>query len=109
MRSSDYAKRRIMWITRLSTMSNAMGTQEEFIEYIRKTDRIEQYCRVVACCRILGLKCDEITIESVTQACKTQLVSPGVHSKLAKEMTAARNDIIKWIRKNPNWRQIPRL
>ncbi len=86
-----------------------MSTQEKFIEYIRRTDRGEQLCRVIACCRILGLKTDEITIESVEQSCKTQRVSPGVHSKLAKEMTAARDDIIKWIRENPDWKQIPRF
>jgi len=90
-------------------MSNAMSTPEEsFTEYVLRTGRAEQFCRVLDCCRILGLKSDEITIESVEQACKTQLVSPGVHSKLTKEMKAARDDIIKWIRENPDWKQIPR-
>jgi hypothetical protein len=44
---------------------------------------------------------DEITIDSVERAWKTQLSSPGVHADLACEMTEAKNTIVKWIEENP--------
>jgi hypothetical protein len=85
-----------------------MGTFKEFMDYLRTTNRLRQFNQVTVGCRILGLKRDEITIDSVEQAYKTQRESPGVHSKLAEEMAEARDNIIRWIRENPEWRQIPR-
>jgi hypothetical protein len=79
---------------------------DKFIEYISKADRIKHYMRVVASCRILGLKSDQITVDP---ALKEQLASPGVHSTLGKEMKAAHDNIIKWIQENPEWKQIPRM
>ena len=86
-----------------------MSTPEDFFEYVRKTDQGRRFRKVIIGCRILGLKCDEITIELVERAYKTQLSSPGVHSKLAEEMTVARDNIVDWIRGNPSWQQIPRF
>lgn len=84
-----------------------MAKSDEFLEFLRSSGRIKQYMRVVACCRILGLNPAEMTVESVDQA--WQLGSPGVHSKLQEEITAARNDILKWMRENPDWKQFPKF
>lgn len=82
---------------------------DKFMAYLEETHRLDQCGRVINCCRILGLKCDEISIESVEQALKTQLISPGVHPKLASEMKTASSDIIQWILENPDWPKIPRF
>jgi hypothetical protein len=73
----------------------------EYFSYLVQAGLIHQFGRVRTCCSILGLNVDELTIDAVEQAWKTQLSSPGVHSDLAREMTKAKDTFVKWIEENP--------
>jgi hypothetical protein len=75
---------------------------KEYFSYLKQAGLLKQYHRVRICCRILGLNVDQLTIESVEQAWRIQLSSPGVHSDLAREMTVAKDTIVKWVAENPS-------
>jgi hypothetical protein len=74
---------------------------DDYFLYLNQAGLLDQYHHVYTCCRILGLNAHELTIDSIERAWKTQLSSPGVHSDLAREMTVAKETIVKWIEENP--------
>jgi hypothetical protein len=85
-----------------------MDIPHPLLEYIRSTGKGVELGRVRSACRILGVDCEKMTVASVKQCYEIQRVSPGVHDKLAEEMSLARDRIIKWIDENPDWQQIPK-
>ncbi|MBU6454170.1 MAG: hypothetical protein KGS72_20495 [Cyanobacteria bacterium REEB67] len=77
-----------------------MPSQDYFL-YLKQAGLLEAFTRVHTCCRILGLDVDQLSIQTTEEAWKRQLSSPGVHSALAREMTEAKEIIVKWIEDNP--------
>jgi hypothetical protein len=73
----------------------------EYFAYLIENGLVRQFSRVRTCCSILGLKFDGLTIYAVEQAWRAQLISPGVHADLAREITKAKDTIVRFIDEHP--------